>query len=166
MKKSELFRKDEIGEVEESPTDHVEIKYIKIKPGKSLEITDDIVAHVRKLAGLGLTVQQIYNYYGMSDKTWGKKRKRYPELELAMKQGRAVNIGWASQKLREKMEAGNLGAIIFYLKTQGGWREKEYNNDNGNQGGDGELPKVPSIILTVNDPIEAAKIYQQIMTAS
>lgn len=139
--------------------------YMVIDPKKTIVITPAIIQHVRKLAGLGLTINQIHDYYGLSDKQWLKLRKKHPMLELAMKQGKAVNCEWAAGKLRHKMEQGNLGAIIFYLKTQAGWREKEYNIPNG-PSGDGELPKVPSIVLTVNDPIEAARIYQQVMTNS
>lgn len=141
------------------------LKYYEITPRKAPIVTEDLIAHVRKLAGLGLTITQIHDYYGVTDKTWLKLRKKHPQLELAQKQGRSVNHEYVAGKLRKKIEQDNLGAIIFYLKTQAGWREKEYNNEGGNPNGT-STPKVSAVTLTVNDPVEAAKIYQQIMLGS
>lgn len=139
-----------------------EPKEKKIKEPR-LKVTPEVVEHIRKLGGLGLTKSQICNYYGFSLAGWDLKTAQYPEIDIAMKQGRAEKISKASGKLWEAVERGNLSAIIFFLKTQARWSENSPDPD-GN--GLPEKPAIPSITLTVNDPVEAARIYQQIMIGS
>ena len=118
--------------------------------------TENDIKEVEMLAGLGLTKYLIQNYFGHSKDVWLKTEKRCPELRKAFNKGQAKTIGTVSKKLYEQILAGNLQAIIFYLKTRGGGSEK-YNPEQ-----DCNITE-PVISINVTDPIEAAKIYQQIM---
>lgn len=114
------------------------------------------ILEVEMLAGLGLTKYLIQNYFGHSRDVWTKAEKREPNLKKAFNRGQAKTIARVSGKLYELIMQGNITAIMFYLKTRAGWSEK-YNPEldcNVNE---------PAISISVTDPIEAAKIYQQIM---
>lgn len=133
----------------------------KRKPKRAV-VTPEMIAEVKRLAGLGLTNVQLGGLYGMSDETWVQRVKEHPELAEAVRLGKSETLGKVTGKLMEAIERGNLAAIIFFLKTQGRWRETDHAGDNGS----GDKPPFPAITLTVNDPVEAAKIYQQIMIGS
>ncbi len=125
-------------------------------------VTPEMISKVEHLGGLGLTREQIHNYFGMSSEAWQKRVESSPELEMVMKGGLSKKIEIASGKLWEHCLKGNLTAIMFFLKTQGRWRETDRPGENGEA-----IPqKFPPITLTVHDPVEAAKIYQQIMSGS
>ena len=118
--------------------------------------SEEDVKEVEMLAGLGLTKYLIQNYFGHSKDVWTKAEKRTPELRKAFNRGQAKTIARVSGKLYDLIMAGNLQAIIFYLRTRAGWSEK-YNPEM-----DCNVTE-PAISISVTDPIEAAKIYQQIM---
>ena len=108
------------------------------------------------LSGRGLTAEQIHQYYGISRGTWFNTLKKDAELHAAVIQGRSKGISFAAGKLFELVKKGDKTAIIFYLKTQGRWKEAtdvEITLPNS------EVPK-----LKGKDAVEAAKIYQQFMT--
>lgn len=138
------------------------VKKWKSRNGQ-ISVTPEFVAEVRRLGGLGLTLTQIHQFFGLTYDVWLGKCKKYPEIEINMLEGKAEKIGIASGKLWEHIEKGNLSAIIFFLKTQARWRETDNITIPEGEGGKGAFPP---ITLTVNDPVEAAKIYQQIMIGS
>jgi hypothetical protein len=119
--------------------------------------------HVHKLGGLGLTRLQIAYYYGHTESQWSAKIKKHPEIDIAMREGKANRIEKASGYLWEWIEKRDKASIMFFLKTQAGWREAAPIIEDGEKD---SKPTFPAITLTVNDPIEAAKIYQQIMIGS
>lgn len=114
------------------------------------------IDEVEVLAGAGLTKYLIQNYFEVSADVWTKAERREPTLRKAFLRGQARTIARVSSRLFEQIEAGNLQAIMFYLKTRAGWSEK-YNPEADCNVTD------PTISINVTDPIEAAKIYQQIM---
>jgi hypothetical protein len=114
------------------------------------------IKEVKILAGLGLTKYLIQNYFGHSKDVWLKAEKRTPDLRKAFNRGQAETIARVSNKLYDLIMAGNIQAIMFYLRTRAGWSEK-YNPEL-----DCNVTE-PAISINVTDPIEAAKIYQQIM---
>ena len=128
-----------------------------------LLVDEALLAHVHKLGGLGLTRMQIAHYYGHTVDQWDDKLKKHPELDIAMREGKSSKIETASGYLWEWIEKKDKASIMFFLKTQGGWREAAPIVEDGEKD---SKPVFPAITLTVNDPIEAAKIYQQIMIGS
>lgn len=113
---------------------------------------------VETLAGMGLTMQQIAHYYGLSASGWFKAMQRQPELTAVACKGKAKTIAMVSGKLMELVKNGDRVAIIFYLKTQARWSEAK----------DVEVETPPdtdpnSKLDGVTDPVAAARIYQQVM---
>ena len=71
-----------------------------------------------RLAGLGLTKQQIAVSLGMASSTLFEKVKKYPEFSESIKRGRIAGISEVSNALFESASAGNITAMIFYLKNR------------------------------------------------
>jgi hypothetical protein len=129
------------------------------KPG--LEITDEILSQIETMAGNGLTEQQIYRFYGIGHNYWAKLKKQNKALRRAFHKGKSQTLLAVSGKLMEMIRRNDRTAIIFYLKTQGGWKEKTTINLQGDVKSKDLVLKIETV-----DPIEASKIYQRIMTGS
>ena len=70
-----------------------------------------------------LTSAQIADFLGVGRTTFFSLLDRDSDLSERYKRGRARAVGAVAQSLVSKARAGNVAAMIFYLKTQGGWRE-------------------------------------------
>ena len=86
---------------------------------------DISAAEVRLLAGRGLTTDQIADRLGVSRRTLYDRMKENVELRGAMDVGVSQAVDKAAEKLQELIEAGNLGAVIYYLRAKGGWSTKQ-----------------------------------------
>ena len=86
------------------------------------ELTDEQVTQVEKLSAV-MTQEQIGDFMGITDRTLRQRITDDPRVSSAYKRGRAQALGSAGASLLALVRKGNLGAICFYLKTQGGWRE-------------------------------------------
>lgn len=73
---------------------------------------------VANAAGIGLQHAMIATLIGVSENTL---RKHY---QLELDSGRARATFKVAAKLFNRAESGDLGAMIFWLKAQAGWREK------------------------------------------
>ncbi len=60
----------------------------------------------------------------MSRETWDKLTDSEPLIASAYKKGQALGVEYVTGKLFALIRKGNVAAIIFYLKTRAGWREK------------------------------------------
>jgi hypothetical protein len=132
------------------------------KPGRQakLTVTPSMIEEVKILAGRGLTAEQIYLYFGVHRDCWYDTIKRHPELGEAVKEGKIKALAMVAGKLMKAIHEGNLTAIIFYLKTQARWSE------NSNVKGEETDEQKTKYTIETTDPVEAARIYQQIMTGS
>ena len=84
----------------------------------------DQIAEVETLAAV-LTAQQMADYFGIGRTTFFGLIERDAEIGERYKRGKARAVGSVAQSLITKARAGNVTAMIFYLKTQGGWRETQ-----------------------------------------
>ena len=91
-------------------------------PVAPTEFTEAQKAEVETLAAV-LTAAQMADYFGIGRTTFFAIMDRDPEVAERYKRGRARAVGSVAQSLITKARAGNVVAMIFYLKTQGGWRE-------------------------------------------
>lgn len=79
---------------------------------------------LEKLAAQGLTIKEISAYFNAAPITLYKAIADKPEIAAAMETGRAKGIEFVTSKLMEKIQSGDLNAIIFYLKSKAGWQDK------------------------------------------
>jgi len=79
-------------------------------------------AEIETLAAV-LSVQQIADYLGIGKTTFFAMINRDPEIAKRYKRGKARAIGAIAQSLVTKARSGDTASMMFYLKTQAGWRE-------------------------------------------
>lgn len=85
-------------------------------------LTDAQRAEVETLSAV-LNAEQIADFLGIGRTTFFALLNRDEDLSERYKRGKARAIGSVAQSLVTKARAGNVTAMIFFLKTQGGWRE-------------------------------------------
>ena len=71
-----------------------------------------------------LNKSQLADYFGMSEKTFHAIEARQPEVFTAYSRGKAKKIAEVAGALMKAVDRGDMRAIQFFLKTQGGWSEK------------------------------------------
>lgn len=80
---------------------------------------------VEQLASRGLTLEQIASSMGFSIRTLMVRKAESAEIADAIKRGRDKGVTIIANKLFEAASGGNTAAMIFFLKTQGGWKEAQ-----------------------------------------
>lgn len=89
--------------------------------------SDDEIEKIKLYAGLGSTQKQIAAMIGKSEDTL----VRQPLAKDAFEEGKANTIARVAGSLVKKAMAGDTTSAIFYLKTQGGWKETTVNQVEG-----------------------------------
>ena len=106
----------------------------KNKGGRPLIVlTDEQRNELETLAAV-LNVEQIADYFGISRRVFYDIMERDEEVSAQYKKGKAKAVGFVAQNLIQKARSGDLGAQIFYLKTQAGWKETQRLEGAGNDG--------------------------------
>jgi hypothetical protein len=108
--------------------------------------TEEMLKEVDQLADK-LTVEQMASYFGISKTSFYNVSKRQPELIERYKKGKSKRIEQVVSKLYEKIESGDTVSILFYLKTQAGWREQEQPTV--------ELPPINIVLAELDEADEA-----------
>ena len=110
--------------------------------GKPLVVlSDEDIARIETLASV-LRVEQIADYFGIAHTTFYDLMKRNPTILLNYKKGKARAIEGVASNLVAKCHSGDVPSMIFYLKTQGRWKE---NHDQ------------PTVEVNVNTMSESQK---------
>jgi hypothetical protein len=89
---------------------------------KPMELTQEQKAEVETLAAV-LTAEQVADYFGIGRRTFYTMMQRDEEIAARYKRGKAKAIGVIAQGLINKARGGDTTSMIFFLKTQAGWRE-------------------------------------------
>ena len=89
---------------------------------------------VESLAANGLTQEQIAAALGISESTLHKRKQENTEFTAAIKRGKAKGIALVTNKLMESIKGGNITGMIFFLKTQAGWKETNVQEHTGADG--------------------------------
>lgn len=137
------------------PLTGVEIRE-KGKPGtKPMVFTAAERQQVQNMAGFGVPQRDIATILNIDVDTLVKHFRR--ELDLGVAKANS-EVG---QTLHQQALNGNTAAAIFWSKARMGWREtvKVESEISGPGGG-----PVQQVVLNTNDPVEAAKIYQKIIS--
>ena len=82
------------------------------------------MAKLEALAGYGLTTDQIAPIFKISRTTFFELMDRRPAVREAWETGKSKGLSMVAQTLHKRAVDGDMTAAIFYLKTQGGWRDK------------------------------------------
>lgn len=109
-------------------------------------LTPEQVQQVRVLSAY-MTQQQIGDFFGFNERTFRKIKARQPNVEAAYKAGRAAGVGRVAEGLYQMAAGGDLTAMIFYLKTQAGWRETT-RHDVDHRSSDGSMTPKAAVQLT------------------
>lgn len=86
--------------------------------------TDEQIIELQALSAV-LNKSQVADYFGITEKTLREVEKRQPEVSTAYKKGKVKQVASMGSNLVKLAKQGNVTANIFYLKTQGGWKEQE-----------------------------------------
>ena len=89
-----------------------------------IELTEKQIDEVETLAAV-LSTGDIADYFGIGRTTFYALMERNPDISERYKKGRAKAKGAIAGSLIQKARSGELGAQIFYLKTQCGWKETQ-----------------------------------------
>jgi len=89
---------------------------------------------VESLAANGLTQEQIAAALGISESTLHKRKQENTDFTAAIKRGKAKGIALVTNKLMESIKDGNMTGMIFFLKTQAGWKETTVQEHTGKDG--------------------------------
>jgi transcriptional regulator with XRE-family HTH domain len=89
---------------------------------------------VESLAANGLTQEQIAAALGISESTLHQRKRDSADFAAAIKRGKAKGIALVTNKLMESIKAGNMTGMIFFLKTQAGWKETNLHEVTGANG--------------------------------
>lgn len=103
--------------------DLIVVEEEKNKGGRPrIELTDAQLEELKILAPI-CTLQEIADYFGFSIDTFQRLKSRDEEVLRIYKKGRVQGKGIMGGSLFRRGVAGDTTAAIFYMKTQGGWRE-------------------------------------------
>ena len=85
-------------------------------------LTEAQKAEVETLAAV-LNAAQMADYFAIGRTTFFAMMERDKKIAERYKRGKARAIGAIAQGLIAKARGGDTASMIFYLKTQAGWRE-------------------------------------------
>jgi DNA-binding transcriptional regulator YiaG len=115
-------------------------------PRKKRELTDEEKRVIREASGLAIPQDQIARLLGVATSTFKLWVSQDEEINELVQEGKAIALRKVARKLMDLIEEGNEAAIFFYLKCQGGWREKDKAET-------ATLPEI-KIYLPQKEPIE------------
>ena len=93
-------------------------------PRKKRTFTADEITQVERLAAV-LRMEDIADFLGVHDRTMRKWMSENEDIRAAYQRGRARAKAAVGTGLLQQARDGNLTAMIFYAKTQMGWRETD-----------------------------------------
>lgn len=108
--------------------------------------TEEQVAQVEALAAV-LSKAQMADYFNIGENTLRSVEERQPEVLEAYKRGKSKAIAGVASNLLSQARNGNMSAAMFYLKTQGGWRETSRHELTGEDGGPVEIRKIERVVV-------------------
>ncbi len=105
---------------------------------KKIPLTQDDVATIMRLAGIGLNRDKIAAYFGMCKRTLERRVKDTPELniDVALAQGKAIAEERVTTTAYDMASSGKSPSMTrYWLNCRAGWRATEtieVSGPNGN----------------------------------
>jgi hypothetical protein len=134
----------------------------KSGPKPAIEMTEEFLDKVESLARKQFTQEQIRDYFGVKKSCWYHTKQKYPEISKRIKKGRSQLLEFVVNKFLEKVEQGDTKCILFYLERKAKWLSESSLKLDAKIKTDKNSPI--ELKITTTDPVEAGKIYEQIMT--
>jgi len=144
------------------------------KRGRKTLFREEIISESERMAGYGLTEEQIANVFRVKPCTLIRWKRKHPEFNEALKRGSAISneaiinslyhnaIGgkivsltkkyYKDGMLKEEIESyspPNVSAQIFWLKNKAGWRDRHEVKHDGI--GDTSIHVHPQKVLIFKD---------------
>jgi hypothetical protein len=91
-------------------------------------ISEEQAAQIEALAAY-IGQEHIADYLGINRDTLHEIFKRQPEVYQRYKTGKSKAIAAVAQSLVKKARDGDTASMIFFLKTQAGWRETDKKDE-------------------------------------
>lgn len=105
------------------------------------------LGQIEALASKGLNEEQIASALGIAYSTLRRHKASNEQFQAALKKGKALGIADVSSALYDAAVAGNVTAMIFFLKNRSpeSWRDKpdSINDDN--------VPPPVQVVIHVQD---------------
>ena len=89
------------------------------------------IAQVEALANY-LPIEQVAGYFNISVSDFLDLQKKDKRVLRAYRKGKIRGVCKVATLLWQQMEAGNVTALIFFLKTRGGWSERPFAETGDN----------------------------------
>ncbi|MFA5187083.1 MAG: hypothetical protein WC551_11425 [Patescibacteria group bacterium] len=86
--------------------------------------TAEEIQRIEALASSGMTNQEICLALGIGRGSFYPRKSEIPEIDAAIKSGKAKANGMVHSALMKKVQAGDLGAIVWYEKTRRGMSDR------------------------------------------
>lgn len=130
---------------------------MSLEKNKKLALTSELIREIEVFSKHFLTIDEIAYNLGVKPKEFQRFCEKNRKVTEIISAARSRTKEFVVGKLMERVNAGNVAAITFVLRTQFGFHE---NNHAGltEPTRDKIIPKKLGL-----DPIEATRIYQEIM---
>jgi hypothetical protein len=134
----------------------------KPRPVLTAIVDERFINDVQSLASYGLNDNQLADSLRIDRDAWVIYKKGYPAINNAIRRGQSELMKLALGGLRQKLQEGDLKAILFVIERRGGaeWAKEISSHMASNE----PRPDIARTALPANDPVEAARIYRMIMT--
>lgn len=94
--------------------------------------TESDIEKIERLAGYGLTMEQISKVFNKSTDTFERLRKKDPELEAAINRGVRKANDAVAQTAYQMAISGKVPAMtMFWLKCRARWKEVTHHEHSG-----------------------------------
>jgi hypothetical protein len=99
---------------------------------KPFSPNETTIAHVERMAKIGLTTDQIGTILGRGKKTIFKDFDKFPELREAYERGAKHGVDEISQTAYAMAKSGKFPAMtMFWLKCRARWKEVQHVEHSG-----------------------------------
>ena len=118
------------------------------KGGRPLIVLDDKQKKIIKTCSGRLNAEQIADMIGVSRSSFFEIMQRDEVVSGLYKKGRSKTINKVAKILIDNALDGDTTSLIFYLKTQAGWKETTATEHTGKDGGAIEVTSIELIAGT------------------